>query len=96
MVKVKDFKMRVELGLSRWSQSNHMGLYVQRTFLAVVRKRCDDRRRVRDVTLLALKMEKGEKKKKKKMEKGGQEPMDVVASRGWKCQEAILLCGLQK
>ena len=85
MVKVKDFKMRVELGLSRWSQSNHMGLYVQRTFLAVVRKRCDDRRRVRDVTLLAL-----------KMEKGGQEPMDVVASRGWKCQEAILLCGLQK
>ena len=59
-----------------------LGLHVQRTLLAVVIKRCNDRRRVRDVTLLALKMEKEDQK-----------PMDVVGPRGWKCQEAILLCG---
>ena len=46
--------------------SIRLGLHVQRTLLAVVIKRCDDRR-VRDVTLLAL-----------KMEKEGQKPMDVV------------------
>ena len=51
---------------------NPVDPYVQRTFPAVVRERCDDRR-VRDVTLLAL-----------KMEKGGQEPIDMVGSRGWK------------
>ena len=49
-----------------------LGLHVQRTLLAVVIKRCDDRRRVRDVTFLAL-----------KMEKGGQKPMDVAGPRGW-------------
>lgn len=48
-----------------------LGLHVQRTLPAVVIKRCDDRR-VRDVTLLALK--NGER---------GSEPMDVVGPRGW-------------
>ena len=58
-----------------------LGLHVQRTLPAVVIKRCDDRR-VRDVTLLAL-----------KMEKEGQSPWMWWDLEAGKCQEAILLCG---